>query len=772
MAQSNIDIKIIAEFLGKSAFKQADTAANKLNKTVKSLGQSFGLAFGGAALGYAIKSTIKDFADAERETQQLTNTVKNLGLAFAAPEVDAYVQSIGKLYGVTGDQAVPAMQALLTATGSVSRSTKIMNVALDLAASRNADVASVAKDLASAYVGNTKGLNQYKLGLTKAELAALSFEEILDKIGSQTLGAADEAAKTLSGQLAILAEVSNQAKERIGGGLFQALGGLAGPDGAGGAAKNIENLSIKLTNAITGFGYLVQEVKIAQPILVGAGIAIGLAWAPWLTAIGVAALAIGAIGNAMRKSTPQAPMNTGKLFFPGAGDGGYAERLAAEKKAEAAAAARAKKLEQDAKAAAKAQKESLKLAKAKAIFDLQKIQIEAALKGKLSEEDKIRLNLLKAIEEENIDNADKYQKALEKSQEKTKELAALLATVKAMEVKDPFSQWSVDPLTASINALTTSIGGVGTAITASGKEWSSFTGTVATTVIQPNLQEFSSSFTNAINDITASTSAASTAITTLSLTASTTAATAATAAANSTATALTSTSSSFTNAIDGIIISFGTAVTGLGTLTTSASKTASDAAAAATATNNTALASTTAAASKAAIDAAAAATAAANAALLSTSSTATEAIGSSTTSATNSTGVAIATSGAATANTIIGTSQAAADALDKLYSDSNTAITNATTVTVTDFMATSSAALSNLRDVLATEAANYAAAAAATSAQAAADRADLAGAGNAGSNVSITVNTGIGDPNAIAEAIAEVITDANNRGTLDVLGFK
>jgi hypothetical protein len=513
MAQSNIDIKILAEFLGKSAFKQADTAVGKLNKSVKSLGASFGIAFGGAALGIAIKKSIRDFADAERETQQLTNTVKNLGLAFAAPEVDAYVQKIGKLYGVTGDQAVPAMQALLTATGSVSRSTKIMNVALDLAANRNADVASVASDLANAYVGNTKGLNQYRLGLTKAELAAMSFDEILEKIGSQTLGSADEAAKTLSGQLAILAEVSNQAKERIGGGLVQALGGLGGQNGAGGAAKNIENLSIKLTNAITGFGYLVQEVKIAQPILVGAGIAIGLAWAPWLTAIGVAAVAIGAIGNAMRKSNPPQPMNTGKLFFPSGGDGGYKERLAAEKKAEAAAAARAKKLEALAKASEKAQKDSLKLAKAKAVFDLQKIQIEAALKGKISEEDKIRLKLMKAIEDENITNVEKYQKALETAQTKTKELTELLATVKSLELKDPFGAWSVDPLTASINALTTSIGGVGTAITATGVEWSSFTGNIATTVLKPNLTEWASSFSKANEEVTASLTTATNGIT-------------------------------------------------------------------------------------------------------------------------------------------------------------------------------------------------------------------------------------------------------------------
>jgi hypothetical protein len=441
--QSGIDIKILAEFLGKNAFKQADTAVNKLNKNVKSLGQSFGIAFGGAALGYAIKTTIRDFADAQRETQQLTNTVKNLGLAFAAPEVDAYVQKIGALYGVTGDQAVPALQALLTATGSVSRSTKIMNVALDLAASRSTDVASVAKDLANAYVGNTKGLNQYRLGLTKAELAAMSFDEILDKIATQTLGAADEQAKTLSGQLAILAEVSNQAKERIGGGLVDALAAFSGEKGGAGAAKTIENLSIKLTEAIKGFGYLVSEVKIAQPILITAGALIFAAWSPWLAGIAAAALAIGAIGNAMRKNAPQTPMNTGKLFFPGSGDGGYAEREAARRKAEADAAKRAKDLAALTKKNVKAAQDQLKIAKAKAIFDLQKIQIEAALKGKISEEEKIRLLLLRAIQEENIEDIDKYTKMLDEVQGKVTQLQGTLAEVYSMDAGNPFISWEI-----------------------------------------------------------------------------------------------------------------------------------------------------------------------------------------------------------------------------------------------------------------------------------------------------------------------------------------
>jgi hypothetical protein len=156
----------------------------------------------------------------------------------------------------------------------------------------------------------------------------------------------------------------------------------------------------------------------------------------------------------------------------------------------------------------KINKESLKLAKAKATFDLQKIQIEAALKGKISAEDAIRLKLMKAIEEENLTNIDKYQKALETAQTKTKELNELLVAVKALEIKDPFGDWKIDPLTASINELTRSMFSVQTQIQANGREWSSFASTVAGTTIQPNLVEFSSSFGAASSAASAAAAAA------------------------------------------------------------------------------------------------------------------------------------------------------------------------------------------------------------------------------------------------------------------------
>ena len=662
---SNVAINIAAEFLGKKAFKQADQATAKLTKGVKNLATAVGLGFGVRGIGRAVKA----FAEDDKAARALGQTLNNLGLAYGSntETVNGYISRLETQTGVLDDELRPAMDRLLRATGDVAKSQELLNLALDISAGTGKSVTQVSQSLQKAYLGQTQALGRLGVGLSKAELTSSSFEEIQARLSVLFAGQASTAANTYAGEIAKLQVAVNNAKETIGKGFVDALKTASG-------SSTIEPVISAIGKIANAFAGLTRETGKFIAITKDAFTSFDL-FAPE-----------GGYGNK--------PRGFGNLSTSVSSQDTQKADLAAKKAAAAVAAASAAKLAALQKALVKAQQDSLKLAKARAVFDLQKIQIEAALKTKLSEEDKIRLNLMKAIEEENIDNADKYQKALEKSQEKTKELAALLATVKAMEVKDPFSTWSIDPLTASINALTISIGGVGTAITASGKEWSSFTGTVATTVIQPNLKEFSSSFKNAV---------------------------------------------------DGITTSFNTAVTGLATLTTSASKTASDAAAAATT--------------------------AANAALISTSSTATEAIGSSTTSATNSTGVAIATSGAATANTIIGTSQAAANALDKLYSDSNTALTNATTVTVTDFMATSSAALSNLREVLATEAANYAAAAAAASAQAAADAADLAGAGNAGSNVSITVNTGIGDPNAIAEAIAEVITNANQRGTLDAFGI-
>ena len=94
--------------------------------------------------------------------------------------------------------------------------------------------------------------------------------------------------------------------------------------------------------------------------------------------------------------------------------------------------------QQSAKLADSEKKNALAIAKAKSMFDLEQIQIQAALQGKITEEERTRLLLMKAIIEENGTEADRLTKKLEKLQADTEQLANSLIDLKA---GDPFEDW-------------------------------------------------------------------------------------------------------------------------------------------------------------------------------------------------------------------------------------------------------------------------------------------------------------------------------------------
>jgi len=97
-------------------------------------------------------------------------------------------------------------------------------------------------------------------------------------------------------------------------------------------------------------------------------------------------------------------------------------------------AAAAAKIAADKKAAAN----KAILAKAESIFNLDQIQIEAALKGKISADEKLRLELQRAILNEDFSLAEKLQKQLEASQRATAALQGQITSIKPPV--DPFKE--------------------------------------------------------------------------------------------------------------------------------------------------------------------------------------------------------------------------------------------------------------------------------------------------------------------------------------------
>jgi hypothetical protein len=455
---------VIGSKLDAKGFKQAETAADKLNKNVKKLAATFGIAFSVQRIAAFGRESVRAFMDAEREGAVLANTMKNLGLSFDTSRVTGYIDSIGKLYGVTGEQAVPAMQALLSATGSVTKSQEIFNTALNVSASTGIDVAEVAKGLSQAYLGNRKALNQYNTGLTKAELQLKSFDEIQTTLDTRLKGSATEAAATYSGQLLILTEAANQAKEAIGKGLIDSFTILAGDDSLEIATTKMKDFGDQIAYALVGAADLLKKLQ-----------GIGKA-----TDEGII-LSDGTRAT-LRPSAFQELSGYGKkvvdrnrpMGAPGAISGkfpGGASYFNAQAKAEETALKRAKelrKIELDRlsnlrKIAAEKKKQealdkaALILAQGKKVFDEEGIQLAAAAQGKLTEEEKVRIALKKdiyeleaAINEGNVTAAARLSSSMV---DNARKLSALRGDMIGLgDVPNPFEEW-LRTLEAMIAAL-------------------------------------------------------------------------------------------------------------------------------------------------------------------------------------------------------------------------------------------------------------------------------------------------------------------------------
>jgi len=436
---ANIVIDIASEFTGAKAFKQADSSTDKLSKSVKSLAKTLGLAFSVTAVVAFGKASMKAFAEDERAASRLTKAVENLGLGFEDARIKTFISDLEKTAGVADDVLRPAFQSLLQTTGSVAKSQELLTLALDVSAGSGVDAAQVSKDLSLAYLGQTKGLSKYNLGLTKTELQTVGFTKIQEKLNEQFAGQNATRLTTYAGKMELLKVASGNAQEIIGKGLVDALSNLGDDNSINGLATSMENVATKTADVIRGIGVLIAKVKTIPGFNSDFGVLYDISYFALLEKMGKAAAI-----KPKPFSTPMTISSSTDLAV---------KEDNARKAAEADAKKRAAELLAMQKKTLKSQQDNLKLSKAKAIFDLQKIQIEAALKGKLSEEDRIRLLLMKAIENENISQIEKYTKMLDDAQKNTEKLVSTLAGIKPLD--DIFKNFNFMSVKEQLASLTT-----------------------------------------------------------------------------------------------------------------------------------------------------------------------------------------------------------------------------------------------------------------------------------------------------------------------------
>jgi hypothetical protein len=364
----------------------------------------------------------------EQRATRLANAVKNLGLAFETPAIEDYIQKLSRLSGVTDSQLRPSMQALLQITGSVTESQKILNQALDVAAATGIDVATVAQDIGRAYTGNTRGLRKYNLGLTQAELTTSSYVDVQARLNTLFSGANSAQLQTYAGQMSLLTVAAGEASETIGKGLIDAMITLTESKDVTDFVNKIDSVAQSIANVIGSVGRFSTVIK-------------GLF-------TGATPEEIKAIFDPARNAAPLTSSNVLSI-------GTLQKQQAALKKAEVDAAKRNKELAALQKKNLDTQKKSLALQKASKTLNLEAIGIEAALKGQISETDRLSLNLQKALLDGNAALATSLSDQLDTAIKRNNELRlALLATPKA---PNPFADWKVPALDFGGNMLGTAV---------------------------------------------------------------------------------------------------------------------------------------------------------------------------------------------------------------------------------------------------------------------------------------------------------------------------
>ena len=422
--ESNVFVKITSEYNGK-ALDKGKKQLTDFEKLTHKVGKTLGAAFAVRKIIAFGESAVKAFIESEKAGKALNQTLNNLGMTYKSPAVDMYLNKLSLQVGIVDEQLKPAYNSLLIATHDTAMAQSLLNTALDVSAGTGKDLTSVIAALSKGYLGNNTALQRLGVGLSKAELQGSNFADIVKILNSTFQGQAAYAAQGYTGDIMKLGVAYDQLKQSVGKGI------LTGLDSAG----SIDQTTAAITGLGNAMGYLAGNVS--KFIIGNLQLFQGSTWKKFWSDL------------------------TGKtVITPGAGSDRGGAAKAADARAEKLAKVQANtaKLQTTAaKTQSAAAKDQLLLARSGTILDVAQAEIYAALQNKITDNERLRLDLQLALLTNNSKAADQLSQQLLVSQLQTTNLAQTL--VNLPKALNPFSEWPkyIQDLIAQIGAMQNAI---------------------------------------------------------------------------------------------------------------------------------------------------------------------------------------------------------------------------------------------------------------------------------------------------------------------------
>ena len=210
-----------------SANGDVEDSSSKLGDFSKKAGLAFAAA-AAAAGAYAIKLAVdgvKAAIEDEAAQVRLATALKNATGATddMIKSVEAQILKQSLATGVADEKLRPALSRLALSTNDVTKAQDLLTLALDISQATGKGLDAVANALGKAYDGNTAALGKLGVGLSSAELKAMTFTEVQTKLSDLFGGAAAANAETFAGRLEILKVTFDEAKESVGAKLLPVI---------------------------------------------------------------------------------------------------------------------------------------------------------------------------------------------------------------------------------------------------------------------------------------------------------------------------------------------------------------------------------------------------------------------------------------------------------------------------------------------------------------------------------------------------------------------
>ena len=407
----NVVINFLTKF-DKKGLERATKELKGFDKTVAVSQRALkaGLFAGAVATGFALvklgKSSIEAALAQEKLDKSLRLTLTSIGAEGLLPNIKVFIEDLQRLTNVTEDVLVPAFRQLVAQTGDVQSSQFLLQKSLDISAGSGAELSSVLDAITKAAVGNFKSIGALGLGFTAAEAKAMGFQKLLINLDKYA-GAAEASTDSFAGQLVRFRISAGEAAETLGEGFITAASFIAtGSANLDIFSAKLEKAAIQAANINVGFFSKGLGQAAIYAALIGIETLVGesttlqevekrgqkIADDRYLQAkgyLGLSQLTIDALE--LQEKFGKKKLTT--------------EEMLAKIQAQILARSKALTKEQRAQEALKK-----KQAELESIFDMDRINLQAALSRKLNAEDELRVKTLQKLAEGTKDAVDEAQK--------------------------------------------------------------------------------------------------------------------------------------------------------------------------------------------------------------------------------------------------------------------------------------------------------------------------------------------------------------------------